>query len=69
MFIKLGAKTGRRLDNQATMRSQIEAAGFINVHEKSQKCPMGEWAKNPVLKEAGRFQKMQFLSGMEGYAM
>lgn len=69
MFIKLCAKTGKRIDNFATMRSQIEAVGFTNVHEKSQKCPMGDWAKSPVLREAGRFEKMQFLSGMEGYAM
>lgn len=51
------------------MRSGIEAAGFINVHEKNQKAPMGEWAKSPVMKEAGKFNKLQMLSGMEGYSL
>lgn len=69
MFIKLTAKNGKRIDNQATIRSQIEAAGFKNVHEKIQKCPMGGWAKDPVPKEAGKFEKSQFLSAMDGYAM
>ena len=51
------------------MRSAIEAAGFINVHEKNQKAPLGEWAKNPLMKEAGKFNKLQMLAGMEGYAL
>lgn len=51
------------------MRSRIEAAGFTNVHERTYKVPIGEWAKNPLLKEAGRFNKMQMKQGMEGYAM
>lgn len=30
---------------------------------------MGEWAKNPVLKEAGKFCKAQVMGGIEGYTM
>ena len=51
------------------MRARIEAAGFINVNEKVYKVPIGEWAKNPVMKEAGKFNKMQALMGMEGMCL
>lgn len=30
---------------------------------------MGTWARNPLLKEAGKYNEMQFLQGMEGYVM
>lgn len=48
MFIKLTAKSGKRIDKQATMRSRVEAAGLTNVHEKIQKCSMGEWAEDQI---------------------
>lgn len=66
MFVRCCAKTGRHLDTTDTFKSRIEAAGFVNVHEKNYKVPIGEWAKDPVLKEAGKFQKLQLLRGLEG---
>ena len=53
-------------ETEAHMRAHIEAAGFTNLHEKLYRCPIGDWAKHPVLKEAGKFNKIQFLQGMEG---
>ena len=66
MFLRCAEQTGKKLDTEETMKGRIEAAGFVNVHERIYKVPVGDWAKNPMLKEAGRFQKMQFLDGMEG---
>lgn len=63
------AKSGRRGDTTDTMRADIEEAGFINVHEKKVKVPCGEWAKHPVMKEAGKLHQAQFKAGMEGYAL
>ena len=48
MFIKLTAKSGKRINNQASMRSHIEAAGLTNVHEKIQKYSMGDWAEEKI---------------------
>lgn len=31
--------------------------------------PTGDWAKNKILKEAGRLNLIQFKQGMEGYVM
>lgn len=66
MFLETAEKMGKPLDAIDKCRSRIGAAGFVNVHEKVYKAPLGEWAKNPVYKEAGRFTKAQLLEGLEG---
>lgn len=63
------AKSGRNINTIDTFRSQIEAAGFTDMHEKLYKVPVGGWAKNPVLKEAGKYHKEQVMQGLEGYIM
>lgn len=62
-------KTGRRIDITNTMRAGIEKAGFIDVHEKVYKIPIGTWPKDPLLKEVGRLGYHHALSGMEGWGM
>lgn len=63
---KAFASSGKLADTIDHMRTRIEAAGFIDIQEKTYKIPVGSWAKNRRLKEAGRFNKMQFAAGMEG---
>lgn len=69
VFYPLFEKMSKPMDTIHHMKSRIEAAGFTNVHEKMYKCPLGDWPKNPVMKEAGTFCKTQLLEGMEGYVM
>ena len=69
MFSKAGEKAGKRLDTAFTMKIEIEAAGFVNVREETCNIPVGIWAKNPLLKESGKFNKQQLMEGMKGYAM
>ena len=69
LFYPLFEEMGKPIDTVHHIRSRIEAAGFTNVHEKRYKIPLGDWVRDPVLKEAGRFQKTQVLEGMEGYSM
>lgn len=66
MFIDLCAAVGKKIDTIDNFKSRIEAAGFINVQEQFYKVPIGTWAKNPALKEAGKFFKAQVLEGLEG---
>jgi hypothetical protein len=40
-FLGCAARAGRPLDTQLTMRSAIEYAGFVDIHEKLYKCPIG----------------------------
>lgn len=69
LFLDCGARANRPLDTIDTMRSGIEAAGFINVQQQDYKQPIGSWPKLSVYKDAGWACKEQFLRGVEGYVM
>ena len=68
-FFATGEKLGKSLDITKTMRSSIEKAGFIEIHEKETKWPIGAWPKDKSLKEAGVVNVQHWLAGMEGYSM
>ncbi|KFY84758.1 hypothetical protein V500_09021 [Pseudogymnoascus sp. VKM F-4518 (FW-2643)] len=68
-FLDCAADAGRPLDTQTTMRDTIAAAGFTEIREKLYKCPIGEWPKHPVYKDAGRVNAVHWKSGLEGWAM
>lgn len=51
------------------MKAEIEKTGFVDVHEHVYRLPLGPWAKNEILKEAGRINYHHWSSGLEGYAM
>ena len=69
MFANCCAKSSRDLDTIDRIKARIENAGFINVHFKEYKVPVGDWAKHPRLKEAGMLLKQHLLAGLEGYVM
>jgi hypothetical protein len=68
-FIGCSERAGRPLTVQETMRSNIEKAGFIDVHEHVYKVPIGPWAKDKIHKEVGQLNYHHWVTGMEGYAM
>lgn len=68
-FLGCAERAGRPLDTQLTMKEAIERAGFVDVQEKLYKCPIGNWPKDRVLKDAGRVNKERWKSGLEGWAM
>lgn len=45
---------GNAADLVDFMKEEIEAAGFINLHEHNFKLPLGSWPQHPIYKEAGR---------------
>lgn len=63
-FLDCADRAGRSLATQTTMRSKIERAGFVNVHDHLFKCPIGAWPKDKTLKEAGRINFHHWSSGM-----
>lgn len=69
MYEEAAAKAGKGLDSVFKARARIEAAGFVNIQEKLYKVLLGDWAKNPMLKKARRFCKVQLLSGLVGYSL
>ncbi|KGO40325.1 hypothetical protein PEX1_062550 [Penicillium expansum] len=69
MFIRCSERAGRSLRTNETMRSAIEEAGFVDVHEKRYKIPIGPWARDLTLKEAGHLQYGHWNAALEGWAM
>lgn len=67
MFIKAASRAGRPLDTMTHMRSRIEAAGFVNVQQQDYKMPIGTWPKLQVYKDAGKVNRLQMKSGLEGW--
>lgn len=66
MFHEIGKKvTGHPMDISYTMKDLITATGFINVHEKQYKIPIGNWAKDSVLKQAGKLYLEEVTTGLE----
>ncbi|KAH8712012.1 methyltransferase [Phaeosphaeriaceae sp. PMI808] len=52
-----------------TIKARMEAAGFIDVHEKVVKVPIGPWPKDPHMKEIGRYEREQMVMGIEPYTL
>ena len=52
-----------------TMTDKIRKAGFVDIHEKKYKWPIGPWPKDKQLKEAGMVNYSHWMSGLEGWCM
>lgn len=59
----------KHLHTASVMIHGIKAAGFDDMHVQEYRESFGEWTKNLLLKEAGRFNKLQFEEGVEGFCM
>jgi hypothetical protein len=55
IFITCSERAGRSLRTHKSMRSAIEKAGFVDVHEEKYKIPLGPWPRDKLL-EAGHLQ-------------
>ncbi|RSL59567.1 hypothetical protein CEP54_007261 [Fusarium duplospermum] len=62
------AKFGKSLECAVNWKEKIEAAGFVDVQQEIRKLPIGSWAKDPKLKEIGRFQGIQQIQAVESYS-
>ncbi|OQD76371.1 hypothetical protein PENDEC_c004G06193 [Penicillium decumbens] len=64
-----GEAAGRECDVIDTMHETIRKAGFVDVHDKTYKWPIGPWARDQRYKEAGTVNFHHWMSGMEGWCM
>lgn len=60
---------GRPLNLYHECTNLIRHAGFVEVQEEIKKWPIGPWARDKQLKEAGTANLDFWLAGVEGYAM
>lgn len=63
----MGAGSGRCYP--VVMKRDMEAAGFVNVHVRSFKLPVGAWAKGKRLQNAGAFFAHGFSDGICGLSL
>ncbi|KAK7417722.1 hypothetical protein QQX98_004378 [Neonectria punicea] len=47
----------------------IRSAGFVDIEEVNYKVPVGQWAKDPKLREVGQFLRSTMENDAEGYTM
>ncbi|KAJ5581715.1 hypothetical protein N7535_000335 [Penicillium sp. DV-2018c] len=64
-----GKRAGRPLETIDMMQDAFRKAGFVDIHEKEYKWPIGPWARDQKYKEAGTVNFQHWMSGMEGWAM
>lgn len=57
------------MDITPLIREMMVEAGFVDVAEKIHICPLGDWHESPRLAQIGRFNKKNFKSSMETYAL
>jgi len=67
--LEAGDAFGKSLRIVDESRGKMIAAGFLEVVERRIKCPIGPWPKDPHLKLLGRFNRLQWEEGIEGWSM
>ncbi|KAF1953458.1 S-adenosyl-L-methionine-dependent methyltransferase [Byssothecium circinans] len=62
-------KFGKEVQTAGLLKSQVLNAGFVDVHEKIVKVPIGPWPKDPKMKELGRYHREQLSQGIGPYTL
>ncbi|RAK75356.1 class I SAM-dependent methyltransferase [Aspergillus fijiensis CBS 313.89] len=60
-------KHGKDLQSVLGWKEKMEKAGFVNVREEIYKLPQGPWAKDPKMKDLGKFHQVNMLEAMGPY--
>ncbi|KAJ5332859.1 uncharacterized protein N7506_006642 [Penicillium brevicompactum] len=68
-LLECGERARRPLDTMERMKERFQNAGFVDIHEKEYKWPIGPWARDQKFKEAGVVNLQHWMSGMEGWSM
>jgi hypothetical protein len=68
-FIDASEMIGKSFNVIERQKELITQVGFIDVHEKKYKLPVGEWSSDPKLKELGQWDLLFCLQGLEGWAL
>lgn len=71
LFKEGGKRTGASFTvvEDDVQERMMSAAGFVDIGSFSFKCPVGNWPKEPRLKEAGRFAQLSLSSDVEGFIL
>ncbi|KAI9780889.1 MAG: hypothetical protein M1816_002635 [Peltula sp. TS41687] len=62
-------KFGKVMNIAPLIKESVQKAGFANVVEKIYKVPMTPWAKNPKLKNQGRYNQLAMFDSLQAYTL
>ncbi|KAI9784702.1 MAG: hypothetical protein M1816_000767 [Peltula sp. TS41687] len=66
---KAAVKFGKEMNIAPKIKSLVEDAGFDNVSDKTFKVPITPWAKNPKLKELGKWNMLAMHDTLPPYTI
>lgn len=69
IICEASASYNRPMPHYSEYKNWFEKAGFVDVKQIHLKTPTNPWPKDPTLKEAGRFQLVAHLEGLEGLSL
>ncbi|GME52733.1 Methyltransferase type 12 [Neofusicoccum parvum] len=68
-FIEASTAWGRDPSPGKHLEERAKAAGFVNVRHEVFKLPIGGWPKDKRMKDAGMYNLVQVLDGIEGFCL
>ncbi|KAI5802980.1 UMTA methyltransferase family protein [Geopyxis carbonaria] len=63
------SKLGKEGNIAHLTKGWMQDAGFVDIHERVEKLPIGPWPKDKKLKEVGKFNLLSAMVGLEGFTM
>lgn len=60
-------KFGKDMNTASTWKGRLEQAGFANVVAENYKLPQSPWAKDPKMKELGRYHQVNVFEALQPY--
>ena len=62
-------KFGRNMNVGPLHKQNLIEAGFVDVVDDRRKVPLSPWARDPKMKELGRYMQVQMLDAVESYGL
>ncbi|KAL4928993.1 class I SAM-dependent methyltransferase [Aspergillus undulatus] len=69
LLVEASKKFGKQFSVAQNYKQWMTDAGFKNVQEEIYKVPFSPWAKEPQLKELGRWHQANMLEALEAYSL
>ncbi|KAL9015024.1 MAG: hypothetical protein Q9173_000322 [Seirophora scorigena] len=69
LITEAAAKYNRPVPRYTDYLAWFEKAGFVDIQQALFKAPTNPWPKNKLLKEAGKFQLLAHIEGLEGVSL
>lgn len=70
VFEKMSAAIGKTFFAcEEACQALQDAGGFVNIHERRLKLPIGTWPKDKRLKTWGMWNRQFLLQGLEGFSI